>query len=512
MERQSAGAKRLTRRWLKDADALPSGVVRGVLTDFPEKVVQFGEGNFLRAFADWMFDELNEAGEFGGRVVVVQPIRHGMASLLNEQEGLYTLLLRGVQQGQVVRRLRIVTSISRAIDPYDCWEEVARCFHSPCLRFVVSNTTEAGIALVDEPYLPGECPESFPGKVAALLYERFRALHGDPGRGLVFLPCELIDGNGAMLRQIVLQHAERWKLGGAFADWVLGSNYFLNTLVDRIVPGYPRDEAAELTRQLGYDDALLVCGEVFHLWVIEGPQQLAAELPFHRVGLNVVWTGDLAPYRTRKVRILNGAHTAGSLAAFLGGLNTVREMMEDRVFGRFLEKAVFEEILPTVSLPDRDRRDYAQAVLERFRNPFLRHELLSIALNSVSKWKVRVLPTLLEYLQDRGELPSLLTFSLAALVHFYQGRRTAAGELQGRRGVECYPIRDQPDVLDVFAPCCDQCQDGHATRQGVVAILAYDRLWGMDLNTIAGFAEAVTAGLELIGKYGMRQAVEMLLS
>ncbi len=511
MERQSAGATRLTRRWLKHADALPTGVVCGTLADLPEKVVQFGGGNFLRAFADWMFDEMNEAGQFGSRVVVVQATRQGRAALLNEQEGLYTVLLRGVQHGAVVEQRRIVTSISRAIDPYHCWEEVVRCFHSPYIRFVVSNTTEAGIALVDEPYRPGHCPESFPGKVAALLYERFQALHGEPGRGLVFLPCELIDDNGVTLRQMVLQHAERWKLSGVFADWVLRSNYFLNTLVDRIVPGYPRDEAAEFTRQLGYDDALLVCGEVFHLWVIEGPQHLASELPFHSVGLNVVWTSDLAPYRTRKVRILNGAHTAGALAAFLGGLNTVREMVEDPVFGRFLEKVVFGEILPTVPLPERDRLDYAQAVLERFRNPFLRHELLSIALNSVSKWKVRVLPTLLDYRQDRGALPCLLTFSLAALIQFYQGRRTSTAELQGRRGEESYPIRDQPAVLDVFAACCEGRQDGPATSQGATAILACDRLWGMDLTTIAGFADAVTADLEAIGQQGIRRAVERLL-
>jgi tagaturonate reductase len=512
MPQQAASVNRLTRAWLKGCAALPPGVVGGVLADLPEQVVQFGEGNFLRAFADWMIDILNEAGLFGGRVVVVQPICTGLAALLNEQDGLYTQLLRGVQEGQVVQQRRIVTAISRAINPYESWAEVVRCFHSPQLRWVVSNTTEAGIAMVDEPYRPGQCPDSFPAKVASLMYERFQALRGDPARGLVFLPCELIDGNGATLREMVLRHARQWQLDGRFADWVTGSNHFLNTLVDRIVPGYPREEAAELAQQLGYDDALLDSAELFHLWVIEGPEHLAEEIPFHRAGLNVVWTRDLAPYRTRKVRILNGAHTTSVLAAFCAGLSTVREMVEDPVFGRFLRQAIFQEILPTVPLPEQDRLDYAQAVLERFRNPFLRHELLSIALNSVSKWKVRVLPTLLDHFHSHGELPPLLAFSLAALINFYRGERASATELRGRRGQEPYPIRDQPAVLDFFAQCREAGQQHGGLRERTAAILARDCLWGMDLNTIAGLADAVTADLEAIERHGIRRAVETLLA
>jgi tagaturonate reductase len=502
---------KLSRSWLNQA-TLPPGLSHGPLELFPEKVVQFGEGNFLRAFADWMFDALNEQGLFDGRVVVVQPIRAGRAQALNEQDGLYTVVMRGLQKGQAVEQRRVVTAISRALNPYESWAEVTRCFQSPDLRFVVSNTTEAGIALVEEPHRPGRCPESFPAKVAALLHERFQALGGAGAGGLVFLPCELIERNGETLRQIVLQHAQRWNLGRGFVDWVSQSNHFLNTLVDRIVPGHPGEAAAQLGLELGYEDALLDVCEWFHLWVIEGPPHLADELPFHRAGLNVVWTNDLAPYRTRKVRILNGAHTASVLAAFHAGLNTVREMVEDPVLGRFVRQTVFDEILPGVPLHERERADYAAAVLERFGNPFVRHELLSIALNSVSKWRVRVLPSLLDYLRTRGTLPRRLTFSLAALIYFYRGARTSPTELAGHRNGQVYPIRDEAAVLDSFAQGWSTWEQHHDSRQLVAALLAQTPLWGMDLNTVTGLTEMVAGDLASIQTQGVRQAIEGLLA
>lgn len=477
MVNPSATPNRLSRAWLQQATSLPSGLTRGVLERLPETVVQFGAGNFLHGFADWMIDLLNEAGLFGGHVVAVEEHQPALVDVLNSQDGLYTLLLRGVAGGQVVDQRRIVTAVSRALNPRDAWSELVRSFQSPELRFVVSNTTEAGIALVDEPLRPGQSPGSFPAKVAALLYERFQAVCGDPARGLVFLPCELIDRNGATLRQYVQCHAERWNLGGDFAAWVTGSNHFLNTLVDRIVTGHPGDEAPQLMRDLGYEDALLDTGEWFPLWVMEGPRQLAEELPFHRAGLNVVWTDDLTPYRTRKVRILNGAHTATVLAAFHGGLNTVREMVEDPVFGPFVRRTVFDEILPTVPLDERQRTDYAHAVLERFRNPFVRHALLSISLNSVSKWKVRVLPTLLDYVQTRGTLPPLLSFSLAALIHFYRGERSSTTSWVGRRDGDCYPIRDEAAVLEFFAQVSNADESNRQPRELTAAILGHTSLW-----------------------------------
>jgi tagaturonate reductase len=508
----SSALPRLTRTWLGKTPSLPSSVTCGGLERLPEKVLQFGAGNFLRGFADWMFDLLNEAGLFGGSVVAVEAFLPDVARALNAQDGLYTLILRGVSNGQLIDRRRIITAVSRAINPRESWEALVRCFQSPALRFAVSNTTEAGISLVNEPLPAGQAPASFPAQVAALLYERFQAFRGDPARGLVFLPCELIDRNGATLRQYVLEHAQRWKLGSNFAAWVSGSQRFLNTLVDRIVPGRPGEEAGQFAADLGYEDALLDTGEVFHLWVIEGPPALAEELPFHGAGLNVVWTNDLTPYRTRKVRILNGAHTASVLAAFHGGLNTVRELVTDSVFGRFVRRAVFDEILPTVPLPAQERTEYAHAVLERFENPFVRHALLSISLNSVSKWKVRVLPTLLDYVQARGTLPTLLTFSLAALLHFYRGERAGTTEGIGRRGAESYPIRDEAAVLDVLLPLSGAGTAGWPSRERIAALLAHTPLWGQDLNTVAGLADLVTAHLTAIERSGMRGAVEALLA
>jgi tagaturonate reductase len=489
---------------------LPSAKVScGPLGTFPEKVVQFGEGNFLRAFVDWKIDELNEDGLFGGAILVAQPIRQGMAAELQAQDGLYTVVMRGVEGGKVVESRRVVTAIRRAINPYDQWSELVAAFRGGDLRFVVSNTTEAGIAYVEEAHKPGVCPESFPAKIAALLLERFDAVKGDAKRGLVFLPCELIDRNGENLRKTVLQHAQAWKLPAAFVQWVETANYFCNTLVDRIVPGYPRDEAARIAGELGYEDRMLVAAEYFHLWVIEGPKHLAEEIPFHKAGLNVIWTDDMTPYRTRKVRLLNGAHTSSVLAAFEAGCNTVREMVEDPICGAFIRKAVFDEILHQVPLPPMERKAYADSVMERFCNPFVRHELLSISLNSVSKWKVRVLPSLLDCQKDFGKLPPALSFSLAALIWFYCGEPVSANELRGRRNRQPYPIKDDAHVLAFFAEAWKKAGDMKPAqlRELTVATLARKDFWGQDLNELAGFADLVAAGLEKIATRGMRAAL-----
>ncbi len=503
--------QRLSRSLLQQRAAPWPRVAVGVLADLPETIVQFGEGAFLRGFVDWMVDIANEKGLLGGSIVVVQPVRREMARLLNEQEGLYTVLLRGVQDGRVVESRRIVTAVRRALQAREQWQELAECFRSPGVRIVVSNTTEAGIVYVEEPYRPGICPESFPAKVAALLVERFRAVEGDPAKGLIFLPCELIDRNGDTLRLCILRHAEAWNLGPDFRRWIDEHNQFLNTLVDRIVTGYPRDDAARLAGELGYEDKLLDAGELFHLWVIEGPARLASELPLDKAGLNVVWTDDLTPYRTRKVRILNGAHTAGALIAFQAGLDTVQEMMLDPLLGAFLRKAVLEEILPAVPLGEREKRKYAETVFERFCNPFLKHALLSIALNSVSKWRTRVLPSLLDFLKANGRLPPALTFSLAALVHFYRGQRGDPMELRGRRGDSPYPIRDEPAVLDFFERSWAAHRAGRSTRELATAALANRAFWDADLNAVPGLTETVAAGLDAILEHGARGAVSMVL-
>jgi tagaturonate reductase len=459
-----------------------------------------------------MVDELNAAGQFGGKVAVVQPIKSGLTDLLNEQDGLYTLMMRGVEGGEVKDVRRIVGSVSRGLNPYDKWAEVQAIATSADLRFVISNTTEAGIAYVED-FAPGDaCPDNFPAKVAHLLYARYKAFAGAADKGLILIPCELIDRNGDMLKKYVLQHAQAWGLEPEFCAWVENSNYFLNTLVDRIVPGYPRDEVEALCQEFGYEDKLVDTGEIFHLWVIEGPQELAEEIPFHKIGLNVIWTDDMEPYRTRKVRILNGAHTSCVLAGYHCGRETVGEMMDDEVMASFMRKAISEEVLPTMTLPAEELKAYGEAVFERFRNPFVKHMLLSISLNSVSKWKVRVMPSLLDRLAQTGSLPTALTFSLAALIRFYRGERNAEGEMVGGREGNEYTINDNADVLDFFA----QVWKAYAADQDcgalVKAVLGNESFWAQDLTAIDGMAAQVTANLEAILASGMKPAIEALLA
>jgi len=488
----------------------PPGVSIGNLTPMPERVLQFGEGNFLRSFVDWMVDAMNRRDLFGGRVVVIQPIEHGLVDVLNAQDGLYTLILRGLQGGQVVERREIITAISRGINPYREWGAFLAAAAQPDLRFVVSNTTEAGIAYVEEPQPVEKCPASFPAKVAALLAERFARLNGDPAKGLVFLPCELIDRNGEQLRSCVLRHAAAWGLSQAFVRWFTEHNLFLNTLVDRIVPGYPHEEIPTLTEQLGYEDRLLTAGEIFHVWVIEGDATIAKELPLTQAGLNVVWTPDLQPFRTRKVRILNGAHTMMALAAYLAGLDTVRDCVEDPILGAYVRRGVFDEILPLLPLPAEETRAFAEDVMERLANPFIKHNLISIALNSVSKYRVRVLPSLLEYRAANQRLPPALTFSLAALLAFYRGTEIRDGALVGARSNGPYAVKDDAPVLEAFAAqwrAFSQHRDPGALCR---AVLARADFWGEDLSSLPDLVEAIGAHLSRILQLGVREAIGML--
>lgn len=501
----------LSRSLLHKNSALPAGLACGPLTTFPERIVQFGEGNFLRAFADWMIDELNSRGLLQSQVLVVQPIRQGLAAQLNAQDGLYTVLVRGTENGQVVESPRVVTAVRRALDPYASWAELVATFESNDLRFVLSNTTEAGISYSAEPFDPAKCPESFPAKIASLLYARFQVVRGHPERGLVFVPCELIEKNGSQLRECVLKHAQAWALSAEFVKWIGESNVFLNTLVDRIVPGYPKAEAADLAKKFSYQDNLIVASEHFHLWVIEGPREIEAELPFARAGLNVVWTDDLTPYRSRKVRVLNGAHTGSVLAAYAAGATTVNEMMDDELTAAFVYRLVFDEIVPCLAQPAEERRAYAEAVLERFRNPFVRHELLSISLNSISKWKVRVLPSLLDAIAARRAVPPLLSFSLAALLWFYRGHREPDGRMLGRRGDEKYPIRDDEAVLDFFAREWALVEETGDRFQFTKNALAQVQFWGRDLNEIPGLNFSIAIALERIASLGMRETLKKLV-
>ncbi|MBK1842790.1 tagaturonate reductase [Azospirillum sp. YIM B02556] len=493
-------------------DQLAGGAFDVARTDgapiLPVTILQVGDGNFLRGFVDWMVDVANGQGLTKAGVAIAQPLDQGIASLLAAQDNLYTVLLRGIENGREVESRRVVSCVSEALNPYADWARMVELATSPALRFFVSNTTEAGIADREEPYTPGTCPDSFPAKVAALLHARYTTLGGSADSGLVFLPCELIEANGANLKRIVLAHARRWGLEAGFADWIETHNHFLNTLVDRIVPGYPRDEAEALSAKWGYQDKLAVAAEPFHVWVIEGPAHLAEELPLHKAGLNVVWTDDLQPYRTRKVRILNGAHTASALAAYCAGLDTVKSMMDDATVSAYLNRVMFEEIVPYVPLPEAERQDYARTIMERFGNPYIRHELISITLNSVSKWQVRVLPSLKDAVVRNGSAPAGLSFSLAALLRFYRGR-LADGAYAGQREAGSYPISDNADVIAAMSAAWT----AHAgdPKALVAAVLSDARLWKEDLTAISGLAERVAGSLAAIEAKGMKAALADLV-
>jgi len=469
---------------------------------YPEKVLQFGEGNFMRAFVDWQIDVLNKNTDFNGSVVVVQPLGQGMVEKLNEQDGLYTLYLQGVKEGKAVKEHTTISSVSRGLNLFKQYDEYVKLAQSPELRFIFSNTTEAGIAFDENDRLEDRPQSSFPGKLTSFLYNRYIAFNGDKDKGLVIIPCELIDRNGEKLKKIVLKYAALWKLEDGFVQWIEEANTFCCSLVDRIVPGYPRDNIEEITKELGYQDDMVVVGEQFHLWVIEGPQWIREEFPVHQAGLNTLFVDDMTPYRTRKVRILNGSHTALTPVSYLYGLDTVAETVEHEVMGAFVKEIIFDEIIPTLDLPLEELQSFANAVLERFQNPFIQHFLLSISLNSMSKFKTRDLPSLLEYYNAKNVLPRKLVFSLAALIAFYKGKR----------GEENIPLSDDQDVLELFK---EQWSHFDGTVENVELIvknvLAYEKVWEMNLNEVPGLTAAVTNDLYNIETKGMKQAVEAVL-
>lgn len=416
----------------------------------PERVIQFGEGGFLRGFVDWMLQKINDSSDFNGNVVVVQPIEQGMCDMLTAQNCVYTHVIRGVEGVDKT----VVNVISRCVKPYDDFESYLALAENPDFRFVVSNTTESGIVFSSEDKLTDTPPKTFPAKLTLLLKRRFEL----GLRGFIFLPCELIDRNGDNLKKCVLQYADLWELGDDFKSWVESDNVFTNTLVDRINTGYPRGEQLDL----GYEDNMLNTSEYFHLWVIETDHDLDAELPFSSAGLNVIITKDkLEMYRTRKVRILNGAHTSLVPYAMLEGFDTVKSCIDDERMCDHLRRCVFDEIIPTLDLPHDELLDYANSVVERFGNPYIKHYLSAISLNSVSKFKVRVLPSILEYIKRFDKLPQTLIFSLAKLIEFYRSDMP----------------KDDPAVIEFIRT--------HSVRE----ILANTDFWGQDISFLTEAVE-----------------------
>ncbi|MCR4657083.1 MAG: tagaturonate reductase [Lachnospiraceae bacterium] len=476
-----------------------------LLKEAPERVLQFGEGNFLRAFVDYFFDCMNEKGNFNGKIVVTQPIAQGLAPMLNEQEGLYTLFLRGSENGQKVNKKRVISSISRCLNPYEDYASLLRCADNPDLRFIVSNTTEAGITFDPSVKKDDAPPASFPGKLTAFLLKRFE----NKLPGFIILSCELIDHNGDELKKCVHKYIDLWGLSDEFRTWVDAENIFCSTLVDRIVPGYPRNEADSICEELGYKDNLIDTGEVFGFWVIEGPQSIKDELPFEKADLPIIVVDDVTPYKQRKVRILNGAHTSFIMAAYLSGQNIVRDCMKDEVIHGFMNKTIYDEVIPTLDLPKDNLMQFAADVTERFSNPYVDHLLLSISLNSASKWKARCMPSLLEYSKrNGGKLAACLTFSFAAFIAFYHNG-TEKGEacLKAKRGEDIYEIKDDQWVLDFFYDHL-----GDSDEKLAKAVIGNEKMWDGELEKLNGFTQEVIKDLALIREKGMYEALKQVIS
>lgn len=486
-------------------------------TSAPERILQFGEGNFLRAFADYFIDLLNERTDFNGRVVAVQPRSQNpdKADQINAQDGLYTIYERGYEHRKTVNRRKIISSLSRCLNCYRDGEELRKLAVSPDIRFVISNTTEAGIRYDASASLEDEPPASFPAKITKLLYLRFLARQRmlaegqtDLLAGWVFLPCELIDHNGPTLKSYILQHARDWNLGEDFIQWVETENTFCSTMVDRIVTGYPQGEARKLNHENGYTDELLDTCEAFALWVIQGPEWLKDELPFPRAHVPVIFTDDLLPYKLQKVRILNGSHTAMVPAAYLCGLNIVRDSMKNKLIRAFFDAAAQQEIIPTIPLPRYSCLSYMESVAERFVNPYIDHQLLSITLNTTSKWRARILPTVLDYVKEKGRLPECLTASFAFYLAFYRIREKKDGKYYGRRGEgNFYELKDDPEILEFFYAYREVSR-----RSFVRAISQNSSFWGMDLSDLPDFLPKVNAYLTIIEEEGPDKAMEHALS
>lgn len=465
---------------------------------YPEKVIQFGEGNFLRAFVDWIIWNLDRKTGFNGGVVVVQPIEKGMVDMLNSQDGLYHLNLQGMDKGRPVDSIDLIDVISRGINPYVDFDEYLKLAENPDMRFIISNTTEAGIAFDPSCRLEDRPASSYPGKLTQLLYHRYRYFGGDVSKGFIIFPCELIFLNGRELKKCISQYIDLWHLGDGFREWFEQACGVYCTLVDRIVPGYPKDTIDEIHRRIGYDDHLVVKAEIFHLWVIEAPEEVAQEFPADKAGLNVLFVPSEAPYHARKVTLLNGPHTVLSPVGYLSGLDTVKECVEDPLIGKYVRKVMFDELIETLDLPEAELRQFADDVLERFVNPYVKHFVTSIMLNSFPKFRTRDLPGLKTYLDRKGSLPQGLVLGLAGIITYYKG---------GYRGDTMIVPADDESTLALLRSLWETGD----VRKVAEGVLGAESLWDEDLRRIPGLADMLTEMLGLIQDKGMRAAVETVV-
>ncbi len=461
------------------------------------KIMQFGEGNFLRAFVEWILQDLNDKGAIEASVAVVQPMPFGRVKELADQDGLYTLRLEGIDNGENVRKSQIIDVIGDCINPFTEYEKYLKYGESEDLQVIVSNTTEAGIAVDASDTDFSKCPKSFPGKLLALLKRRYDRFKGDMNKGLAIIPCELIDDNGDELYRCLTELAKINKMDEKFIKWMQTANHFTSTLVDRIVPGYPKNEIEAIQKETGYIDNNVVKGEIFHLWVLKKELFVQKVLPADKTGLNVIFADDIHPYKQRKVKILNGSHTALVPVAYLCGIDTVGEAMNDKTIGKFVKDFIFGEVNPTIDLPADQMTAFANSVIERYKNPYIRHELMSIALNSTTKFRTRLLPTLLDYVKIKGKLPQHLLFSLASLIAFHKGKR----------GNEEIALNDDPAYLAKWKYLWTEF-DGDLDKLAKEA-LAWKGAWDMDMNTIhPDITKTVAKYLKEIQTKGMKKAVE----
>lgn len=468
-------------------------------TLYPERIIQFGEGNFLRAFIDWMVYRMNKNVDFNSGVVVVQPLPQGMIDMLNEQDGLYHVNLQGIDHGNIVDSIELVDVISRSLNPYNDFEAYLKLAENPEMRFVVSNTTEAGIAFDPDCKLDDAPASSFPGKLTQLLYHRFKSFNGAADKGFIIFPCELIFHNGTELKKCIHQYIDLWELGADFKNWFDTACGVYSTLVDRIVPGYPRETINEIQKRIQFEDKLVVKAEIFHLLVIEAPKSVAKEFPADKAGLNVLFVNDEKPYHERKVTLLNGPHTVLAPVSYLAGLNIVKECLRDSVISKFVYMVMYKELISTLDLPKKELKKFADDVVERFNNPFVHHLLTSIMLNSFPKFKTRDLPGLKIYLERKGELPAGIVLGLAAIITYYKG---------GKRGNTPIVPNDDKAIIDLLSILWT------TKNFDVIAqcVLAAEFIWGEDLNEIPGLKDKLAFYLKLIDEFGMKEAVRTIVS
>lgn len=465
----------------------------------PQRLLQFGGGNFLRGFADWIVEVYNRKyPEQALGVIVANNSDRKIYRQWREQEGLYHVLTRGLKDGKTVDTYDLVTNVSRVLSLDQDWEVFLKTAEDPAMRYIISNTTEAGIRFSPSDGVDDAPPAEFPAKLTQWLHRRFDRFAGDADRGCIILPMELIADNGAVLRETVLKYCDHWSLSPDFADWVRNACTFCNTLVDRIVPGVGEGELASVQQTLGYRDAAVTQGEPYHLLAIEAPQKVREELPLDQLGLNIVYTDDLSPYRLSKVRILNGAHTSMVPVGFLSGRETVGQTVEREPTAGFVRGVIYDEIIPTLELPGVDLEQFARDVLDRFGNPFIEHRLLSISLNSVSKFRERVLPTMLAYLDQKDQWPPRLTLSLAALIRFYRGDYAGSS----------IPLRDDDWVIEFMSGVWKDCDGSQDSVERLVGkALAWKRAWGEDLSGYRDLRRMVTTYLLTIEEEGMEAAI-----